>query len=335
MFLELVSNQDTGYYLAFRRIDDMNFERIEDTFGTTTLKIQGPSTYEPYNENVPSYARRFVITPDKLWWSNDGNYMLVAKDNWLYRFNLSTFKVISTQMAQYPGFHITSSASITTSGKYAALAVETAEPSTDIAIVDFETCTVGESPVVNVSRTCQTRSFKSLLKQHATFTSVHLPSFYGENTLGVYLYDKNLPDNGFRQYMLQASGTEPETSSYVALGDSFSSGEGAGDYIPGTDVQGVNMCHTSTNSYPYLINEQLNLTNFLSVACSGAEIENYDTIPQYEDATMGENHPGAKAQAKALELFLPDIITITMSGNDIGFADKLEYCLVWSTDCYS
>lgn len=86
---------------------------------------------------------------------------------------------------------------------------------------------------------------------------------------------------------------------YIALGDSFSSGEGDTEggtwYEPGTDEQGNkdtfegrNLCHLSRRSYPYLIAKELGYLSgdpntpttpldtglFHSVACSGAVIHN-------------------------------------------------------------
>ena len=55
----------------------------------------------------------------------------------------------------------------------------------------------------------------------------------------------------------------------LALGDSYSSGEGAGDYGPGTDTAD-NSCHRSRNAWPTLLAEQRHLKTLPSLACSGA-----------------------------------------------------------------
>lgn len=57
-------------------------------------------------------------------------------------------------------------------------------------------------------------------------------------------------------------------SAVVALGDSAASGDGAGDYEPGTRGEGGNWCHRSARAYVHrtgLAEESINL------ACSGAE----------------------------------------------------------------
>ncbi len=62
---------------------------------------------------------------------------------------------------------------------------------------------------------------------------------------------------------------------YLALGDSFASGEGTFNYIAGTE-DGPNQCHQSIFSYPYLM--QSNVGETASVACSGAKISNIRNI---------------------------------------------------------
>ena len=105
---------------------------------------------------------------------------------------------------------------------------------------------------------------------------------------------KNVSD--WKKVTLNAADYTPTNEGYLALGDSFSSGEGdlAGGtwYEPGTDEQGNkdtfenrNLCHLSRRSYPYLIAVELGYLSsntqspstdglFHSVACSGAKIHN-------------------------------------------------------------
>lgn len=104
---------------------------------------------------------------------------------------------------------------------------------------------------------------------------------------------------------------------YVALGDSFSSGEGVEPFISGTDEASPseNRCHRSEKAYPKLLDEDplLNMTAF--VACSGATTSNITDSGQW----------GEPAQIDALSS-TTDIVTITIGGNDIGFGDVLSTC---------
>lgn len=84
-----------------------------------------------------------------------------------------------------------------------------------------------------------------------------------------------------------ANYTVPPTLDYLALGDSYSSGEGdfstsstgQNYYLAGTNIDGdgttiaTEKCHVSTESYPFLLAsaEHLSANQMHSVACSGAE----------------------------------------------------------------
>ena len=100
-------------------------------------------------------------------------------------------------------------------------------------------------------------------------------------------------------------------SSYVALGDSYSSGTGTRSYISdGTS------CQRSVYAYPSLIAASKNLTlNFR--ACSGA------TVADVTNTQLGAL--GASTTH----------VSISVGGNDAGFADVLTECAqpAWMSDC--
>ena len=88
---------------------------------------------------------------------------------------------------------------------------------------------------------------------------------------------------------------------YVALGDSYSSGVGAGSYL-----RDAGACLRSRRAYPYGLSRPV--TSFR--ACGGARTA---------DVLNGQLAP------------FPDdtrLVTITIGGNDAGFADVLERCLL-------
>jgi lysophospholipase L1-like esterase len=99
--------------------------------------------------------------------------------------------------------------------------------------------------------------------------------------------------------------------SYVALGDSYSSGTGTRDYIDdGTS------CQRSTYAYPSLIAAARGYAlNFR--ACSGAKVA---------DVT--------NTQLSALSV-QTSYVTVSVGGNDAGFADVLTECAMpwWAGDC--
>jgi hypothetical protein len=96
---------------------------------------------------------------------------------------------------------------------------------------------------------------------------------------------------------------------YVAMGDSYSSGVGTGSYT----LDGA--CKRSIYAYPYLFAQKHSMGSFDFVACSGAKTS--DLIAKqlpYLNATT-------------------NLVTMTIGGNDIGFANLIEQCTL--SDCTS
>jgi lysophospholipase L1-like esterase len=93
--------------------------------------------------------------------------------------------------------------------------------------------------------------------------------------------------------------TPPDQSRYAALGDSYSAGYGAGDYL--TDEASLR-CARSRNAYPMLLSDaDSRLDNVEFVACSGAYTA---------DLVAG--------QLDVLDSYTR-VVTLTIGGNDAGF----------------
>ncbi|MGH8791391.1 MAG: SGNH/GDSL hydrolase family protein [Stackebrandtia sp.] len=105
-----------------------------------------------------------------------------------------------------------------------------------------------------------------------------------------------------------------EPSRYVALGDSFVSGP----LIPNQTGSPLG-CFRSDSNYPSLVAEALAVDEFVDVSCGGAQ-----TVDMFEpqDTGLGVNPP----QLDALDANTT-LVTLGISGNDIGFADILLTCL--------
>ena len=107
---------------------------------------------------------------------------------------------------------------------------------------------------------------------------------------------------------------------FVALGDSFSSGEGAPPYEPGSGS-----CNVSPLAWPRLL--YADTTEVVSVdhrACAGAKTEHM-TGP-WESRDLGAQIPTEPDPAITL-------VTLTIGGNDAGFGDIVGTCVV--TTCPS
>ena len=141
---------------------------------------------------------------------------------------------------------------------------------------------------------------------------------------------------------------------YLAIGDSFTSGEGdeGGAYLPATDV-GLEKCHVSSRAYPFVVALQVSLPKeqVRSVACSGARLP--DILPDVEYMGQGnrlqriattdhpievlrqqaldEFIPGRIPQLNFVERYQPEIITVGVGGNDAGIIDKLKVCAMPGT----
>jgi len=319
-----------GYYLAFRHVNDVSFNRSVHPTGTVTLTQQKPPTHTVLNANGSRFFFDQTVS-----WSIDGSYMLAWSDRGiLYRFNMQNYRSIAAYVAEYPGSPMWGSAGLSPSNNLAAATIHRTGASSNVYLVDFLSCG-SEQSRITIDKTCRVKSLKTWLQATIPGYSVsYLPRFYGDNTLSLY---RRSPSDGSRfiQYFLQANGTTYKSNGYLALGDSFSSGEGAGDYIDGTDNKPLNMCHTSKNSYPYLINERINVSSFLSVACSGAVINNFLYEVSFNKISDDDTRPGVRTQFDVLKDFMPNTITVTMSGNDIGFGDKLRYCIGSASSCYN
>lgn len=94
---------------------------------------------------------------------------------------------------------------------------------------------------------------------------------------------------------------------YVALGDSYSSGVGAGAY----DSASGN-CKRTPRAYPALWAAAHAPTTFAFTACSGARTG---------DVTAGQLGPLNAAT---------DLVSISIGGNDAGFADVMTTCVLQS-----
>lgn len=92
------------------------------------------------------------------------------------------------------------------------------------------------------------------------------------------------------------------TDQYVALGDSYSAGNGA--FSNNLDVS----CNRNTYAYPYLTSQQRPGTELSFVACQGAKT----------DDIVGTQSRSLNADT--------DLVSLTIGGNDVGFVNLIISC---------
>jgi len=107
--------------------------------------------------------------------------------------------------------------------------------------------------------------------------------------------------------VLPAAGLAAGAQTYAALGDSYSSGVGTGNYTLNSG------CKRSVYAYPYLYTHTHPGTSLSFVACSGATTSDL-LATQVQAVTSATT-----------------LVTMTIGGNDIGFADLIYQCTL--TDC--
>ncbi|WP_327364423.1 SGNH/GDSL hydrolase family protein [Streptomyces sp. NBC_01296] len=129
----------------------------------------------------------------------------------------------------------------------------------------------------------------------------------------------------------------PAKPLYVALGDSYSSGEGAPfetacgpEFLRGTMNEGQagsTVCHRSAGAWPVKVWQELGSDYGLDFhACSGATINDF----------YGPNHahpreePQPQSHWLALSPTAPNadvkLVTLTFGGNDVDFSETMDYC---------
>ncbi|MCF2532254.1 SGNH/GDSL hydrolase family protein [Yinghuangia soli] len=119
---------------------------------------------------------------------------------------------------------------------------------------------------------------------------------------------------------------------YVALGDSYSSGEGVDPYF-----ESQNACHRSQQAYSTLVDVPGTNTTYASLrgipyndwgflACSGATT--WDVLNKQLSGTPDGNNTNYRGLDDKTAL-----VTITIGGNDMRFADVLQFCYKRPTFC--
>jgi len=143
---------------------------------------------------------------------------------------------------------------------------------------------------------------------------------------------------------------QPQPLRYIALGDSFTSGEGElnDDFYNEHTNSGTDKCHVSKRAYPNVFGALLGFSDerILNIACSGATSKDilgnssYDGQNSRAEAVLKEQGiqavskralenyiPGHIPQLAFIERYQPEIVTVGIGGNDAGFMEKLKACV--------
>lgn len=352
VFLEILDDPVNDHvHIAFRTVDDAAVSRTanpwpdsdpwnDDIWFSWTHK----ATYTPIDASGQPVTINYSSIFSTAWVSSDGSRLLLwDPQGYFYAINLQSFLVQviqATEPGQSPGSY--AELDTTPDGKY----IVVSQNNGPLTVIATDSCNLNPSKVFTRPSVCQSRTLEDILSENYLNSGYLLPKFFGDDAISYYARDLF---GGYYINYFQAPNTNAlNTKNYLALGDSFSSGEGAFDYEDGTDVHDkdpqANKCHLSKNSYPYLLNQDIAFDSFHSVACSGAVIRNVvgdaegNNAKQFNQPVpnpLGDFEPGIISQLAKVNKYEPNILTISMVGNDVGFADKLTYCVEKPDSCFS
>lgn len=343
---------------------------IYDHFSTRAYRILQNNLLTPeygFDTSNPQYT--FKSSKNVLWEvggagvSDNGHWLAIElKQRGIALLNLETFEVrrISTHHFDYGlGRDPTSELAVSNDGQYVAVMGENA----GIALFgSSESCGEPISDLIMYSadymeKPCPTSPINRFSLIENGFLAALHPRFESDGAeLQFYVQSYSGEQ---REILLRAAGFVGPRMDYLALGDSFSSGEGETQdsyYQNGTNVE-FEKCHVSSRSYPYLIAQYLGLEEqyVRNVACSGAKTEdvigddsfyngqanrlitkglNMDDSAKTlaQTAARDDFIPGRIHQLTFVKRYQPKLITIGIGGNDAGLMQKLRSC-VGSGDC--
>jgi hypothetical protein len=117
--------------------------------------------------------------------------------------------------------------------------------------------------------------------------------------------------------------TAEKPKAIVALGDSFISGEAAGNYEAGSDGP-FNYCHRSRNAEIHMT--QIPNVRAFNLACSGASAANVIDAERYGEGTSWVESPQSARLRSIAREYDVEMIVLSIGGNDLHFASKLSRC---------
>jgi hypothetical protein len=149
------------------------------------------------------------------------------------------------------------------------------------------------------------------------------PGFLLDSNSGFGLINNSFGSTQRGRYVFPVRNGSPLPNTYVAMGDSYQSGVGAGSYASGTDSGGTNECLRSSNAYAErLVADGTVPWQLDFVACSGAKIEHlYQSGPVTNGPPWNED-----AQISHLNEHTA-LVSLGIGGNDMDFGPLIRDCV--------
>lgn len=306
--------------------------------------IQQAGDYFRYDDGAPVRFNYNTMT-----YPQNGRYFIVdTTQNGFMKvdlLNLTKRPIADSLPFFYTGNVSNSANAIDNSGRFVAIAFNSpGEPngSKYFKLIDTASCSGGFNAISNVKPvySCSTTDMRPKLAQSIpNLHDVFNIRFVNDRTI-TFTAGSGTAATGYKyaKYTMVAGNQNARLTDYLAVGDSYISGEGAYSYRAGTDTE-RNGCHQSLLSYPYLLAQSA--SSFASVACSGAKMRNIvategeryfqlkggEPTPSEQRLAIEQNIPGIVLQNNFIINDNPSAVTISIGGNDIGFGDILRKCI--------
>ncbi|HET7060368.1 MAG TPA: SGNH/GDSL hydrolase family protein [Candidatus Saccharimonadales bacterium] len=304
-------------------------------------------TAPPKHKLLDASGRPLLAHAQATAFSDNGSWIVVETIyGYFARINLSSLEVLPFAPAfNSPGGSEPQDAQVAVSDDGRFVAVENGQ-APSFKVYDLSTC-AGSSPSWQANN-CQGHEYWPFASQQIAglHTATHI-RFINDGLLSFEVPDGGPAASG--TYELAPATSIGSLTDYLGLGDSYTSGEGAFDYLPGTDTVD-NTCHLSARSYPLLLTTDLfSMAGGHSVACSGAvindisgtgdsyrgQVKNGTSLgaleslqPERLNEILADYSPGYVSQALFVGQYQPRVVTVSVGGNDIGFGDILQKCVV-------
>lgn len=281
--------------------------------------------------------------------SANGEWMVIkTQDNKLIRINLESLELLT-----FAGDQRVNNLSISNDGSY--VATSGSDNAERFKVFNLKDCNVPGNNNTEVVSGCKSKELWTFLQSKLAGADIPTQLQFSSDQTELSMIASS--EGIYKKITLTAAGYNHSRLDYLALGDSFSSGEGDTEggayYLAGTD-NGRDNCHNSRRSYPYLIAQSMGIASdrFRSIACSGAKIndiidppnsylgqddrlddKNEDELKAAKANAINTFFPGHIPQLEFVHKYKPKIITLTIGGNNVAFEDKLNDCLNPLTTC--
>jgi hypothetical protein len=329
-----------GSYLSMYKNPLASFEDQRNYIGQLTGKrLKNP----PELPLIDSQGNKLLVNLQTTAFSDGGSWMAAETMTGAFvRINLATLN----QMAFAPAFAQSGSpatmksvVSIKDDGREVAIANDI---DSSFKIYGLSGCSPGQKYDV-----CTNYNYWPALKLKLPgLYSIRSVRFINDRLIKFEAWSTNSTEVG--TYLLSPSAQIDSLTDYLALGDSYTSGEGAYNYRSGTDTA-ENRCHASVHAYPELLTRELfSNGGGNSVACAGAVINDVgNQSPKYRGQVRGVagldelksqqtalltsvllNHtPGYIAQHHFVKQDQPRVVSVSIGGNDVGFGNIVVNCV--------